>query len=264
MTTVPKNFIYHEATIKKSADRDQYSGCVLHLVDIETGEYYLSAEELQQYLMKTKKFWDVIRVGDLVENVAHSGYRSEGLYIIDEDVDNDCLKIVDLHTDYDDYGTILPHFYAITRFPIGYFDMDYSNREHNVIVNNYFCATGKHGAYWHSGSCLMPLDKETFGIDQLTDEDLLTIDLDHRQIYGIIVEYRNVRYFLTSIYKTTNEFLTYLKEEGFYQFNNLIDSYHGFLSDDSDREKRYVLCDIIEFLRENKIEFNNAYLLDYY
>ncbi len=73
-----------------------------------------------------------------------------------------------------------------------------------------------------------------------------------------------MRYFLTSIYKTTNEFLTYLKEEGFYQFNNLIDSYHGFLSDDSDREKRYVLCDIIEFLRENKIEFNNAYLLDYY
>jgi hypothetical protein len=266
MTTILDDFEYERVNIGNSAQRKQYNKCVLHLISIIStdDDDYITPEMINEKYMDNDEFWNSLNVGDLIENVEASGYRSEGLYIVDENLNTDFkhrLIITKLHTKYDDYGTVLPHFYAITKFPIDYFEMGYSDKKHQVLVNTHFC-NGKHLVYWHIEPCVMPINKEILRINQLKKSDVLSIDLGHCKIYGIIVKYQNEQYFLSSYDATAKAFLTLIKYVPFYTIKNLIDSFKCFSEDSKNRKKnRAVLSKITKFLLKNKIDFENAYLL---
>ena len=86
--------------------------------------------------------------GDLVENINESGYRSEGLYILDNDVENN-LKICKLGTENDDYGNV-PSTLSLSRhFNPGYWTSALGAFEKRLVINltSYPNETSK--AYWH-------------------------------------------------------------------------------------------------------------------
>jgi hypothetical protein len=267
MTTIPGNFEYERVNIGNSDQRKQYNKCVLHLISIistDDDNDYITVEMIHEKYMNNDEFWNSLKVGDLIENVEASGYRSEGLYIVDENLNTDFkhrLIITELHTKYDDYGTVLPHFYAITKFPIDYFEMAYSDKKHQVLVNTHFC-DGKHLAYWHTDPCIMPIDKEILRINQLKKSGILSIDLGHCKIYGIIVKFQDEQYFLTSYDDTAKDFLSLIKNVPFYTIENLIESFTYFSEDSKEKKNnRAILSKITKFLHKNKIDFENAYLL---
>ena len=54
--------------------------CLPSIVNIEDNEYKCNV--IQDYLIKNDIF-KVLKKGDLIENIYESGYRTEGVYIID-------------------------------------------------------------------------------------------------------------------------------------------------------------------------------------
>lgn len=93
-------------------------------------QYYLDANKekeaeafknLTKYLLSTNQLNDVKR-GDLIENANESGYRSDGVYMVD--IADDQIQIVGLEHEFDEYGS--PN----NRFTFPEFHSDYWNYDH--------------------------------------------------------------------------------------------------------------------------------------
>ena len=83
--------------------------------------------------------------GDLVENVAESGYRTEGVYILKKVKQK--FVISDLDSDFDPYGGIGKDFSLGPDFPIGYWTYAFDKGKHISVTKENL--TSK--AYWHEG-----------------------------------------------------------------------------------------------------------------
>ena len=100
--------------------------CLPSIVNIEDNEHKCNV--IQDYLIKNDIFKG-LKKGDLIENIYESGYRTEGVYIIDykQDItsknDNQTFyKFVNtLDYDYDDYGSIPKNFLCFSEFEADHF-----------------------------------------------------------------------------------------------------------------------------------------------
>jgi hypothetical protein len=78
-----------------------------------------------------------LKFGDFIENGNESGYRSNGLYIVDKD-DNDNLILSFLSNFPDDYGTIPLNFESFSLFEPGYqFETKRDIKCESYMHNNY-------------------------------------------------------------------------------------------------------------------------------
>lgn len=169
------------------------SRCVIHLIDLTNikakMEFLIQANEdtkASEIGMKTARYitnfitdqhaelWNMMKRGDLVEDVSSSGYRSEGRYIVDVDKDTKDLGVMrnglvirSLYLEYDDYGTIYPDMYTITEFPIGYFD--------NLVVNSYLCGPDMK-SYWHCELSPISLDTKKLRLNSLTKDNVFHVN----------------------------------------------------------------------------------------
>ena len=97
--------------------------CLPSIVNIEDNEHKCNV--IQDYLIKNNIF-NVLEKGDLIENIYESGYRTEGVYIIDSKFNNDknqtFYKYVNiLDYDYNDYGSISRKFLCFSDFEADHF-----------------------------------------------------------------------------------------------------------------------------------------------
>jgi hypothetical protein len=75
---------------------------------------------IQDYLLKNEIF-NGLKKGDLIENIYESGYRTEGVYIIDYDKSKNNKYVSTLNYDYDDYGSISDNFLCFSEFEADHF-----------------------------------------------------------------------------------------------------------------------------------------------
>jgi len=97
------------------------------------------------------------KFGDLVEDYFESGYRTNGLYIIDKNASED-LIISDIAHDFDLYGNIGNNFTLCETFPPGYWTF--------ALEHNY---NGK--VYWHGETHEEPVSKNIWSL--ITETDLI-------------------------------------------------------------------------------------------
>jgi hypothetical protein len=84
-----------------------------YIDNIDLITYFDYIKDNYQDIFKNLKF------GDLIENGNESGYRSNGLYIVDKD-ENNLLKLDNLSIYPDDYGTIPLNFEGFTLLEPGF------------------------------------------------------------------------------------------------------------------------------------------------
>merc|ERR1712151_1081778 len=91
--------------------------------------------------------------GDIVENVAQSGYRSSGVYMVS--CQDGKFEIVELDTDFDDYGGVPGLFRVISEFPCNYWHRDFMHvHAHEPGAHSVF--------YWHGEEPLIALGSSSF------------------------------------------------------------------------------------------------------
>lgn len=249
-------------------NRDDHDCCVLHLVDASSGDDDLEARHIQDYISSQHpELWKEMRAGDMIENISESGYRSQGLYLVDEEaiqtegeyIIRNGLCIVKQCTDYDDYGTVPRNFYAITRFPIGYYDLYFENLESSpVFVNKKYCDADNQ-AYWHIEPCLMPLDKAKLKLDILTPDEVFELTVNNISLYHTIITYRKTNYLLATESNTVEEHIDTLKSIPYYEFNSLVDDERNEYSKKGDSNKTN--AQIIKYLQKENIDPHNAWIL---
>jgi hypothetical protein len=175
--------------------------CVIHLIkykklsydsdDSDNDNDNATADAINDFITDQYiDLWKMMKKGDLIEDINQSGYRAQGRYYVDDDpkrkksILKNGLIIRDLYTELDDYGSIPPHFFTITEFPIGYFDED------KIIVNNKFCPKIKKESYWHSDVQPCFIDCKRLKLDKLTDDNIFvdyTDDNTNDNMYTYII-----------------------------------------------------------------------------
>ena len=112
----------------------------MHYVDIPIKDDHNSSSEFLKYMLKTiiEKYPKIqLKYGDFIENGYESGYRSNGVYIVNKNNKNK-LSIIFLDYNVDDYGTIPKKFLSFTYFEPGYhFEMEISPQCKSYMHNNY-------------------------------------------------------------------------------------------------------------------------------
>lgn len=167
--------------------------CVIHLIDLEPVKAKIQfliranedtdiktigtkmAKHITKYITdQYSELWNMMKYGDLVEDISSSGYRSEGRYIVDKDPDTKDLGILrngliikDLYRKYNISGSIYPNMYILTKFPLGYFD--------NPVINTYLGSTMK--SYWHCQLCPVIFNVKKLHLDTLTTDNVYHINL---------------------------------------------------------------------------------------
>lgn len=175
--------------------------CVIHIISYGSDNSGSEKKEnrllhpINDYITKHyPALWKMIKYGDLIEDIAVSGYRSTGRYIVDKNNKlsdhKKGLFINQLYTEIDDYGTILPNMYTITKFPIGYFD--------NLEMNNKMCPyVKKYESYWHSDVSLSFFDVDFLKLNKLTTDNVYVKTLeDSSKFMYIILTYKKQNYLI--------------------------------------------------------------------
>jgi hypothetical protein len=93
------------------------------IINIEDDEK--KCNTIQDYLIQNEIFRG-LKKGDIVENIYESGYRTEGVYIIDTrsgdlDKSKNYKYVNTLSYDYDDYGSISSNFLCFSEFEADHF-----------------------------------------------------------------------------------------------------------------------------------------------
>lgn len=112
------------------------------------------------------------REGDLVENIAISGYRSAGVYVLKNDNNGD-LQISEIDTAADDYGHVGDGFSLGEQFPVGYWER-----------------AEFHKASWHGEPHMEPVHK-----DLLLGLKLHDFDEEEYEDYDGVRKLRSVAWF---------------------------------------------------------------------
>jgi hypothetical protein len=84
---------------------------------------------------------DQLKRGDIIENVDQSGYRSEGVYMID--LIGGKFIMVSQNFDVDEYGTPNKNFIGLEEFPLNFWD------DNNININKIFEPTHEKNFTWH-------------------------------------------------------------------------------------------------------------------
>jgi len=128
---------YHEIRQKELKDKSDFAAYWKKYKTINNEEkkekYALVLEKLRK---KVKE--DKILDGDLVENISESGYRTNGVYVIEKK--GNSIKVADIGREYDDYGHIDDRFSLSEERPLGYWN--------NASFEK---------AYWHSEDLPEPI-----------------------------------------------------------------------------------------------------------
>ena len=161
--------------------------CVIHLIHSRVNNNHDPSVINSVITSKYAVLWEMMKEGDLVEDLDTSGYRSMGRFIVKKDRVGK-LYVDSLHTDYDDYGTVPPEFETITKFPIGYYD--------NWIINDSFHVGEEHKSYWHSDNCYMWLNTIKLHLDNLTPDKIKIKKCGNEYYVHTVVEYKGVKYLL--------------------------------------------------------------------
>lgn len=112
----------------------------IYLYSAEEDEEGDGEEEATISKADLKKLKPFLRRGDLLENVADSGYRSSGVRMYDG------KKVVDLCYDYDDYGSVGPEFVVYREFNPCYWDYSSMNVNNMLVPDVDSAQSG-----WHTG-----------------------------------------------------------------------------------------------------------------
>ena len=126
----------------------------MHLVALgKRGKKYRDVPSDDYLNRKYPGITNVMKRGDIIENVTESGYRSQGIYMWDG------KKVIEQNTDWDDYGSPSTEFRLITEFPPGYWDQWYGRNEH-LPVKKWCRIDAESQFYWHSNEppCAMDTD----------------------------------------------------------------------------------------------------------
>jgi hypothetical protein len=108
-------------------------------IPIKDDDYSLSSKLLEELLNNINEKYPEIKLkyGDFIENGYESGYRSNGVYIINKNKKNE-LSIICLENYMDDYGTIPENFISFVNFDPGYhFEMEIPSECKSYMHNNY-------------------------------------------------------------------------------------------------------------------------------
>ncbi len=180
--------------------------CVIHLIKYKKLSYDSdssdeddepTADKISDFITdQYMDLWKMMKKGDLIENIGKSGYRSEGRYYVDIDhkrkksIIRNGLIIRDLHTEWDDYGSIPSHFYVITEFPKSYFNED------QIIVNNKYCPKQNKQSYWHCDNQPCFIDTTRLKLKNLTEDNIFMEESDDTRYVYVIVRFKKVNYCL--------------------------------------------------------------------
>jgi hypothetical protein len=93
---------------------------------------------VNEYVKKMGIIQQYGRPGDLVENTVESGYRSNGVYMLQQQ--DDSIGIIPLDYSYDDYGGPSHKFSVITDFPLDYW---FYSKMNTIFLG------GNSQSYWH-------------------------------------------------------------------------------------------------------------------
>jgi hypothetical protein len=118
-----KHATVHLVKLGKDLDRDR--------------DDMITLDDLEEMYPQVKS---VVRRGDIIENVDRSGYRSDGVYMID--IINGRKCIVNQNYDYDDYGSPNVQFIGLQEFPLDYWN------PMSIYVNSLEPDTDSE-FYWH-------------------------------------------------------------------------------------------------------------------
>jgi hypothetical protein len=114
----------------------------MHYIDIDINNFKdieLDSKYYEEFLNNIIKKYPKIdlKYGDFVENGFESGYRTNGVYMINKNKKNE-LSIVCLENHMDDYGTIPENFISFVNFDPGYhFEMEMPSDCKSYMHNNY-------------------------------------------------------------------------------------------------------------------------------
>lgn len=99
----------------------------------------------------------MMRRGDIIENVCYSGYRSQYVWFFDGN------QVIGQYYEIDDYGTPPLEFKLVTEFPPGYWDGDWERDCGNAFnappVNRWFINDDSK-FYWHDERVKSPIGSE--------------------------------------------------------------------------------------------------------
>lgn len=180
--------------------------CVIHLISMDPEDYedVITGDTVTEFITdQHMTLWKMMKRGDLIENICESGYRSQGRYIVDtEHSQPDHVKLIknglivrDLYTEYDDYGSIPPHFCTITEFPPNYFEQE------NIVTNFLLCPNSTASSYWHSDNSPVAFDKKRLKLDRLTSDNVFVVN---DKIGYIIIRFKKTNYMICMM----NQYLT--------------------------------------------------------
>lgn len=146
---------------------------------------------------KYPDFRQYLTAGDIIENLPHSGYRSDGVYMYDG------KHIIDINRYKDPYGSVSTKFKVFKDFP-----PDYWSPWESMTVDDRYEPGEKSKAYWHYDS-LPLIDKNIFTGLEMTKTD------DGKRLYvDITFLGKTYRVFVKNKYllKPKKLYVSYIKE----------------------------------------------------
>jgi hypothetical protein len=173
------NAVVHLVSIMSHEDDDSDD-------DSENSDYYMELVD------KYPGIIDMMKRGDIIENVSQSGYRSQGVKFFNG------INIIDQNEEIDDYGTVPGEFEIITQFPTGYWD-------HPDLIINKWYEPKDSLFYWHSSSAVSPINQTIAPIilDRIANnpESIICRDTNNPHAYShklnfVVFEYNGTKYML--------------------------------------------------------------------
>ena len=204
----------------------------------------------------TKHFntlWKMVKYGDLIEDVAVSGDRSTGRYIVDKNRHlsdhKKGLFVNELYTEVDDYGSVLPNMYTITKFPIGYFD--------DLVTNNHFCPdVEKYSSYWHSDVSLSFFDIKFLKLNKLTTDNVYVKAINKiNTISYIVLTYKKTNYLIGLIDYSHRNKMAHNEKEKIKEFIDIFKKHNWFYSEAIDEH-------MIKLAKSENVNDKNIFLID--
>lgn len=132
--------------------KDKATIHLINLRDVVGGE--LEIDELEELYPGISQ---MMRRGDIIENVSYSGYRSQHVWFFDGN------QVIGQYYEIDDYGTPPLEFKLVTEFPPGYWDGDWEwdlgNAFNAPPVNRWFIRDDSK-FYWHHERVKSPIGSE--------------------------------------------------------------------------------------------------------
>lgn len=263
--------------------------CVIHLIDTKfrsekEKEYDSDSDDEDKNGEFITKFitdqhpelWDMMKRGDLIEDISVSGYRCDGRYYVEtEHSQENHIKIIqnglivrDLYRGIDMYGTLPPSFHTITDFPIDYFE--------NIITNNTLYPRTKSESYWH-GLCLVALDLKKLKLNKLTNDnifhkkvikysDFYKSSYNHFYVYAIVT-FKKCNYLILQCIdgenktpKNGDKEIKNVEERFISYFNDVDDNTYGAIpyNSFSMSDKKHIECIALE----ESVDIQNILIID--